>query len=199
MRTVLTTLLLFIVCTSSFPPALCAQEKSTTYQFNFWGGYSFTSVKLLGKTKQAETQILAIGIQRKLKEYPNNRHLWYTADVIPYLEFYYPKRDESYRFVNRSGLGISPVGFLITQHLNIPLTPYLQSSGGIIYMENNFPTDKSRRLNFTFDITIGSIISLNSFSKIYLGYKFHHISNAETGDENPGLDSNFLFINLSFH
>ncbi|HBQ60412.1 MAG TPA: hypothetical protein DD671_12530, partial [Balneolaceae bacterium] len=75
----------------------------------------------------------------------------------------------------------------------------IQTTGGFIYMESNFPTDQARRFNFTFDVTLGANIPISHFAGISLGYKFHHISNAETGKENPGLDSNFLFLTLSIH
>ncbi len=181
------------------PSVLKAQAIDNGDRYNFWGGYSFNSVKFLGKTQNSQTQIFAVGYQNKIREYPKNRILWYTADIIPYLHFQYPKRDEENRMVARSGFGLSPVGFALTQSSQKAFSPFLQTTGGIIYMENNFPTDDARRLNFTFDITIGGNLAINSFSAISFGYKFHHISNAETGEENPGLDSNFLFLTLSIH
>lgn len=191
-------LLLFIFFLGTVSP-LNAQTFEEEDRYNFWGGYSFNSIKFLGKTQNSQTQIFALGYQNKIREYSNNRNLWYTADIIPYVHFQYPKRDESDRIVTRSGFGISPVGFALTQHSSSRLTPFIQTSGGIIYMESNFPTDKSRRLNFTFDITLGGNLKINSYSMVSFGYKFHHISNAETGKENPGLDSNFLFLTLSIH
>lgn len=190
--------LLFIIFVSA-PSFLNAQTFEQNDRYNFWGGYSFNSIKFLGKTQNSQTQIFAIGYQNKIREYPKNRTLWYTADIIPYLHFQYPKRDESNRIVTRSGFGLSPIGFVLTQPSSKSVTPFIQTTGGVIYMESNFPTDKSRRLNFTFDITVGGNIKINSSSTVSLGYKFHHISNAETGSENPGLDSNFLFLTLSIH
>lgn len=189
-------LLLFLIFLNA-SPLLKAQTLDQKDRYNFWGGYSFNSIKFLGKTQNSQTQIFAIGYEKKIREYPNKRNLWYTADIIPYIHFQYPKRDENNRIVTRSGFGVSPVGFALTQSSPQRITPFVQTTGGIIYMESNFPTDKSRRLNFTFDITVGGKIKINSFSTVSLGYKFHHISNAETGKENPGLDSNFLFLTLS--
>lgn len=189
-------LLLFLIFLNA-SPLLKAQTLDQKDRYNFWGGYSFNSIKFLGKTQNSQTQIFAIGYEKKIREYPNKRNLWYTADIIPYIHFQYPKRDENNRIVTRSGFGVSPVGFALTQSSPQRITPFVQTTGGIIYMESNFPTDKSRRLNFTFDITVGGKIKINSFSTVSLGYKFHHISNAETGKENPGLDSNFLFLTFS--
>lgn len=166
-------------------------------RYSIWGGHSFNSIRFLGKTRNSETQIFAIGFQHRLRSYPNKQTLWYTADIIPYLHFHYPKRDENNRMVNRTGYGLAPAGFTLTQKTDSFLHPFIQTTGGFIYMNKNFPTDNARRLNFTFDVTIGANIPISHFVGISFGYKFHHISNGQTGVENPGLDSNFLFFNLS--
>ncbi len=168
-------------------------------QISVWGGYSFQSIRFLGKTPDSQTQIFGLGYQKPLKEYSHNRLLWYTADLIPYVHYQYPKRDENNRFVSRTGFGLSPIGFALTQRNPGRISPFIRTTGGVMYMESNFPTDRSRRFNFTFDITLGGNIHFPPVGFLTLGYKFHHISNAETGSENPGLDSNFLFLKLSFH
>lgn len=174
-----------------------AQSIKPISRFTFSGGYSFHSMKFLGKTPNSQTEILTLGYQRQIRSYSNSRHLWYTAGVIPFIHFEYPKRDEGNRISTRAGFGISPVGFLVTEERFKHFTPFIQTTGGIIYMNDYFPTDQSRRLNFTFDITIGGNVALTHGLGLSLGYKFHHISNAETGNENPGLDSNFLLLSLT--
>ncbi len=166
-------------------------------RWSVWGGYSANSIRFLGKTEQSQTQIFAFGFQKAIKTYSPNKRLWYTADIIPYIQFDYPKRDENNRRVSRSGFGLSPVGFSLSNFISNWSAPYFQTTGGIIYMEDNFPTDQARSLNFTFDITIANSFTINQFAIIAIGYKFHHISNAQTGLENPGLDSNFLFLTFS--
>lgn len=189
--------LLFTYSAEAQSPSL---EQET--RWSVWGGYSANSIKFLGKTGQSQTQIFAFGFQKPIKSYAPekpNRTLWYTADIIPYIQFDYPKRDENSRRVSRSGFGISPVGFSLTNSISNWYSPYIQTTGGIIYMEDNFPTDNARSLNFTFDITIANSFTIDNFAIISIGYKYHHISNAQTGEENPGLDSNFLFLTFSIH
>lgn len=168
-------------------------------RYTIWGGYSAQSVPFLGKTKNSQTQILRIGFQKHLKDLNGDLSLWYTAGIIPYIHFDYPKRDANDRRTTNNGFGISPAGFLIKNNKARWFTPFIQTTGGIIYMDDYFPTDQARRLNYTFDIIIGNIFQINTYSDISLGYKFHHISNAQTGNQNPGLDSNFLFLKLSVH
>lgn len=174
-----------------------AQDNEIVQRFSIWSGYSAVSVRFLGKTREAKSQIIAFGYQRKLLEYKPNYHLWFTADMIPYLHFDYSKRDDLGRRAVRSGAGISPIGFKMVYTNSNFWNPYVRTSGGIIYMNDKFPTDKARHLNFTFDIDLGNTFHLDENTFLSLGYKFHHISNAETGKENPGLDSNFFFLKIS--
>lgn len=176
---------------------MLAQDNEIIHRVTFWGGYSAVSVRFLGKTREAKSQIFAFGYQRKLMKYSPNYDLWFTADVIPYLQFNYSKRDDDGRQVERLGAGISPIGFKIVNTISNFWNPYLKTSGSFIYMNKNFPTDRSRQLNFSFDIDLGNTIHLNNDLLLSFGYKFHHISNAETGTENPGLDSNFIFLKIS--
>lgn len=176
---------------------LIAQESIKKERINFLVGYSFNSVKFLGKTENAETQVFAIGYQKEIKKYQNGKLLWYTADFVPYIYYYYPKKDEENLLVSQRGFGVSPVGFLLSESNPKRLSPFIKTSGGFIYMQSEFPTDDSRQLNFNFDITLGADLKFDSVGIVSFGYKFHHISNAETGNENPGVDSNFIFIKLS--
>lgn len=163
----------------------------------FWGGYSFNSIRFLGKTPDSQTAIIGIGIKKKLKDYADGKSLYYSADIIPYLQYDYPKRDEAGKRTEVTGFGISPVGFFISKPFSENVFPFLQASGGVIYMDQIFPTDLARRLNFTFDVTLGASIQFLGRNAFTFGYKFHHISNAQTGYENPGLDSNFLFFSFT--
>lgn len=182
-----------------------ANAQSDSQQFRYdtrysvWAGYSAQSMQFLGKTRNSQTQILRIGFQKHLKDLKEDLSLWYTGGIIPYLHFDYPKRDANDRRTTNSGFGISPAGFLLKKSNSKWFTPFVQTTGGIIFMDDFFPTDEARRLNFTFDIILGNIFQITSYSDISLGYKFHHISNAQTGNQNPGLDSNFLFLKLSVH
>jgi hypothetical protein len=174
-----------------------AQDSFKHEKISFLGGYSFNSVEFLGKTSHSQTQIFTLGYHKEIKEYSNGNLLWYTTYFIPYIHYTYPKRDDGNRVVSKRGFGVSPIGFLLNKENSKRLSPFIETSGGFIYMESEFPTDDSRKLNYTFDIALGADVKFDSFGTLSFGYKFHHISNAETGSENPGLDSNFIFIKFS--
>ena len=175
-----------------------AQEKlrNQNFQFQVWSGYSFESVYLLGKTRNATSGIIGIGFRKPIRKYNKDALLYYTADVIPFIHYDYPKRDANDKYVENSGFGFSPIGFLFEKSFSSIFSYQLGISGSFILIDDNFPTDKGRKLNFTFDPTFSLLTKISTSIHLVTGYKFHHISNAQTGIENPGLDSNFLFLSL---
>lgn len=175
-----------------------AQEKlkKQPLQYRFWAGYSFKSIYFLGKTSNAKSAILGLGIKKAIRKYPENGLLYFTADFIPYIYFDYPKRDENDRFVEITGFGFSPLGLIYEQSLSSVFSYQVGISVGFMLMERIFPTDKGQKLNYTFDPSFTIETKLNKSLNLATGYKFHHISNGQTGKENPGLDSNFIFLSL---
>lgn len=178
------------------------QEKTFQTQnnisFRTWVGYSKKSVSLLGKTKNSSSLIYGIGVKKlinKQKDYTIN----YTADVVPYIYYKYPKRDDGDQITETTGFGFSPVGFELEYELSRFIGFISSTSGYFIYIRDTFPTDKGRKLNFAFDISPGFRLKIIEPISVVMGYKFHHISNAQTGEENPGIDSNFLFFTFQIN
>lgn len=158
-------------------------------------GYSSNSVILLGKTPDTRTFYSYFGYGKQIKSPITGVKAFVTRGIMPFLEFNYPKRDAGSRRDIVSGFGISPLGYNFVKPFKFfDLETGIKS--GLTLINKTFPTDKGRRLNYSFDIKLA--IQRQLFSKTYLslGYKFHHISNAQTGSENPGVDSNFLFFSL---
>jgi len=191
-------LLILIFIVFSINGLSVAQEKlkNQPAQFRLWSGYSFSSVYLLGKTRNATSSIVGIGFRKAIRAYPDNALLYYTADIIPIIHFDYPKRDQNNEFVKGTGFGFSPVGFLFQKKISSLFSYQIGISGSFILMDATFPTDKGRKLNYTFDPSFTIQTHFSKSISLATGYKFHHISNAQTGSENPGVDSNFLFLSL---
>jgi opacity protein-like surface antigen len=78
------------------------------------------------------------------------------------------------------------------------IQPFLKSSTGFMYLDNPFPDDRGIKLNFVFEVGTGVEILLTDFSSLTLGYKYHHMSNGEIGQVNPGVDSNIIYGALTF-
>lgn len=161
-------------------------------------GHSFTSVRLLGKTTGTVSNITDISISKYLKTLSGGTHIYYRASLIPYIRYHYPRRDYDESMAYVRGIGFSPLGFSFQKALTPRFTLWAETAGGLALVGHNFPTDKGRKLNFTFELSPALIFKLNKPLALAAGYKFHHISNANTGRQNPGIDSNFLFLSLIF-
>ncbi|MBO6524298.1 MAG: acyloxyacyl hydrolase [Balneolaceae bacterium] len=148
----------------------------------------------MGKTPDSQTFALQFNYGWRSKLYLKSTPISYLVNFTPYINYNYPKRDEGSKRDVVIGLGFSPLGFEIQKKLNNKIGLVLNTSGGFILIDKTFPTDKGRRMNYTFSLSPGLIFQTNQTLFFLLGYKFHHISNAQTGSENPGIDSNFIFF-----
>lgn len=158
-------------------------------------GYSTNSVILLGKTPNTKTFYSYIGFGKEIKSPLPGVNTYVTRGIVPYIEFSYPKRDEGSRRDIVSGFGISPLGYSFVKPFKyFDFETAIKS--GLSLINKTFPTDKGRRLNYSFDIKLAIQRQLFSQTYLSLGYTFHHISNAQTGSENPGVDSNIFFFSI---
>lgn len=188
---------LLIISFTFFSTNVIAQFNNfSKTQFKLFSGKSPHSVIFLGKTPNATSEIVTIQFRKKLSSSFKNLPIYYQAEIIPILNYTYPKRDEGGRIDNSHGFGFSPIGYGIYKPINKKLWLSVFTNGGFILLNEKFPTDKGRRLNYTFGISAETLVSLSSTWSFSLGYKFHHISNAQTGSENPGLDSNFITLSI---
>ena len=190
--------LLFILLMSF---SLLAQEDLDPQKNSFLRlstAYSPNSVLFLGKTPNSQTFMLQLHYGWESKWHLKSIPITYLINITPYINYHYPKRDAGSRRDIVTGIGFSPIGFEIQQKLKNKLELLLSTTGGFILTDKKFPTDKGRRLNYAFAISPGLIFIMDKTLSILLGYKFHHISNAQTGSENPGIDSNFIFFSTQF-
>jgi len=94
------------------------------------------------------------------------------------------------------GIGGSPVGAQVNFVHFRRVEPFLTSAGGFLYFNHQM----FGQTNFNFTAQLGGGVQLftaNRRTSLDLGYKYHHISNANLGNQNPGLDSHMVFIGLS--
>lgn len=98
------------------------------------------------------------------------------------------------------GIGLEPVGFDFNFRRRHRLQPVVGINGGFLKFTHDVPIDGSSAFNFTFSLRGGVQIFTSESQSITVGYRFHHISNANTGNPfNPGIDSDFIYAGYSFH
>ena len=159
--------LLLIACLAVFianPKAVLSQNLTTNntanYKVRTWFGYSYRSVVLLGKTANTTTQFYSLGISKHVKTYSSGSHLYYTVDVTPYLKYNYPQRDNNQLKTDAIGFGFSPFGVQFEHLFSNRLSLLSGTSGGFALVNQNFPTDKGRKLNFMFDLSTSILTKL---------------------------------------
>ncbi len=96
------------------------------------------------------------------------------------------------------GEGISPIGmqwnFLPAKRIQ----PFLIAHGGYMYSTQAIPIDFAGSFNFTFDFGGGVEFYHSQTRSIQAEYRYHHISNHDTADENPGIDNGLVQITYVF-
>ncbi len=96
------------------------------------------------------------------------------------------------------GEGMSPVGFqwnFVPRH---PLQPFFIGHGGYMYSTKPIPITDSGAFNFTFDLGAGLEFFQSHKRSIRAEFRYHHISNHNTADENPGVDNLLYQVTYAF-
>ena len=95
------------------------------------------------------------------------------------------------------GIGGSPIGAQVNFLHYRRIEPFLTSGGGFLYF--NHRMFEGTHFNFTAQLGGGVQLFMPSRrTSLDLGYKYHHISNANLGNRNPSMDSHMLFVGMSF-
>ena len=129
----------------------------------------------------------------------------YTAGVLPAAVLLQPALP-NFRALTPSiipahavyGVAVLPVGF--TAYFGRrTVQPFLETHGGVIASAEPIPINATNAtgLNFLFDFGSGVRFRIGDRRAINLGYKFLHISNANTTNFNPGVDNNVIFVGFS--
>lgn len=120
---------------------------------------------------------------------PLGGSLEYTFEIMPVFVATQPH-------VARGG-GVSPLGLRWNLRGSQHLQPYFELNGGGVFTTRNIPRGDTSSFNFTADAGTGVTIYRNSHQAISLGLRFWHLSNAQTGNRNPGV--NALEFVVSYH
>lgn len=167
------------------------------HEFSLWGGYASESIQLWGKTPEATLSLIGIRYNRKfLKLYDST--LEYSLEIDLYARYTYPEFTADRQINTVSGGGFSPLGFQLNFLDYQRLQPFLKTSGGLMFLSEPFPDYRGKKFNFTFEAGGGIEYMITSNASITLGYRYLHLSNGETGQVNPGIDSNFFYGGITF-
>lgn len=174
-----------------------------TNQFGVWANYSPNSFVFDGTSRGRKLFLLNLQYARVLLA-RRVATLKYTGDVIPVA---FESQPTQVFLVNGNmlrnpagtiyGAGASPIGL----QLNFGsrrVQPFLSGSVGFLYFAQQVPVLRSSQFNYTANLGIGLEVFSGSGRSFAVGYKYHHLSNADSAPLNPGLDSNVFYTGFSF-
>lgn len=175
-----------------------SKDTPDLHEFSILGGYSFSSTNgFWGKMPKATLSIFALRYNRKLFYVQKNNLLEYTVELNISANYYNPGIQDISPG-SFTGFGITPLGFQYNWRKNKPIQPFLKSSTGFLYLDNPFPDSRGIKFNFVLEVGTGVEFMLTEYSSFTVGYKYHHMSNGEIGQVNPGVDSNIFYGALTF-
>ena len=166
------------------------------HEVSFWGGYAFDSFKLWGKTPDATLGQLGLGYNRRFLRI-GNQLFRYRFTINLFSKITYPEFEQERNRTSLSGFGLTPLGLRINFLQNRKLQPFFDTAGGLIVFNEPFPDFRGKKFNYTLGLGGGIEVLINSHSSLSLGYKYLHLSNGESGQVNPGVDSGFFFLALT--
>ena len=167
-----------------------------TNEFGLWAGGSPDSTRLIGNTEDRKLLLFALRYGRILAAW-ESLSLEYTLDIFPAAVVFEPDRVRRGRSTIY-GAGLSPLGLKLNFAQESWIKPFVAASVGFLYFEDDVPVPGSSRFNFTPEFGLGVQFFLTPKRVVTLGYKLHHISNANTARRNPGMDSHVIYAGFSF-
>ena len=174
-------------------------------EFGIWGGISFDSPTLIGKTPNSRFGNIGLRYGRVLAASKTVAFEW-TIDAVP-LSILSNNRftavPSGTGFVVTQtrksvyGWGAAPIGLKFNFRRNRRVQPFGQATGGFLYFNEQVPLAGAARFNFTFDFSGGVQIVNSNRRSFTIGYKYQHISNANRATFNPGVDVQMIFAAFS--
>lgn len=134
--------------------------------------------------------------------------LWYTtisykrfkarlgSELILTHRLNYPVNGDSGPKDSRTGIGIVPLNVMMPIATRKKIEPFTFFSAGGLYLNEKLPYASGASLNYLLNIGAGLEFPFIQDSQIQLGYSIQHMSNANTGDQNPGIDSHMFFVTV---
>ena len=192
------------------PPSQQESFQGGKNEFGVWASYAPGSPHVIGLTSPRQFATLGFRYGRMLLDHPR-WSLEYTFDVDPVEIMLQPKILGSMStpggrvYITGSrevvyGGGVNPLGFKINLFRR-SFQPFVASTAGFVASLRPIPVDihGEEQFNFTFDFQAGFQLYNSSRKRAWMfGYKYQHISNADRGEINPGVDLNTVFLGYSF-
>jgi len=185
-----------IVILLSLTTSAIGQERPHAYsEYTYWLDGAFENGHAFSSTVGARNYQLENRYERLIYSRKPFAVRW-VFDAVPMAlvgDRYTRSGRRSYSY----SVGGSPIGAQVNFVHFRRVEPFLTSGGGFLYF-NHQMFGTTQQFNFTAQLGGGvQLLTSSRRTALDLGYKYHHISNANLANQNPGLDSHMLFVGLS--
>ena len=172
-----------------------------------FGGATFANSGFYAQQSQSQLLLFGIRYDRLLLQ---NRlfAIDYSPEIIPAAFFLQSTPRAVLTSLNASiprpedrfayGLGASPIGIKLVFTRIARLHPFVGVNGGLLYFDHNVPSSLAAQFNFSAAGEAGLSIPLDRHRAVEFSYRFHHFSNAFEAADNPGVDSQMLYLGYTF-
>ncbi len=180
-----------------------------------WGGFAPDIPRLFSGSRKSTFGEVGFRYSRRIAT-TENLALKYQIDVIPLAIINYRverliRLSPTVLDYNRDrqtayAAGLTPVSFQLNFRRKTKIQPFLSAAAGLLMFNKSLPDDRSalrpnqrgRQFNFTLAGGGGVEFDADKERSYTVGFKFHHISNASTGNINPGFDQNLFYFGYTF-
>jgi hypothetical protein len=97
-----------------------------------------------------------------------------------------------------TGEAFSPIGFQWNFLPRHKMQPFLVGHGGYMYSTKAIPIPQAGSFNFTFDLGFGVELFRTHSRSLRAEYRYHHLSNHWTAQQNPGIDNGLIQLTYAF-
>jgi len=173
-------------------------------ELGFWGGYSPSSMLGIGEARDRKFFELNAQYARTLVAGQHVALKW-VFELVPVAllndpnEWYFNNSHQQtgYRAgATTYGGGVTPLGLQLNLLNGHRVQPFFDGHGGMLCFTRQEPVPHSTQANFTFNFGTGVQVFTGKRSSLLLGYKYHHISNDNTANQNPGVDNSEFYAGV---
>jgi hypothetical protein len=195
-------ILAFLFSPITYPVVLSAQTTNDEVENSFRPGFGI-------KTAYAHNSFRAWGTMENTRQLYLNLSFLHTrtefmrvpvelsSDLILTGWIRYPEDGIDGPRQSTTGLGIVPMRVILPLS-NSNGIPFLSFAAGFIVMGTEFPIEIGTRFNYILEAGAGYRFSMSNQHRFETGLKLTHLSNGNTGMQNPGIDSGMIFISYYF-
>ena len=196
-------LLFFLLFLSVHLAAQVTQERPARNSVEIVGAGTLADGSLQGVTKDRRLFVFGAMYSRVLRRH-RIVEVRFTSKVIPLALLREPfsrltpiQTLSSNQFTvmrETYGFGASPAGIELNWLPGKRLQPFFGIEGGFLRFDRNVPSAIASKFNFTVNGHSGVRIALPHERSISVSYQFEHMSNANIGQDNPGLDAHMISV-----